>query len=75
MRKKHSKKYRRQDDLRGFSGKDYIASHGKRQHYKEDRSWEWTPKKRRLYRTGCRLLEDGFRVEVVIGVIKEVGNV
>ena len=75
MNKKKHKKFRRHDDMRGFSGKDYIASHGKRQHYKLDREWDWTPQKRKLYRTGCKLIEEGIRVEVVIGVIKEVTNV
>lgn len=74
MKQKH-KKFRRHDDMRGFSGKDYIASHGKRQHYKQDREWDWTPQKRKLYRTGCKLIEEGIRVEVVIGVIKGVANV
>lgn len=72
---KRKNKFRRHDDMRGFSGKDYIASHGKRQHYKQDREWNWTPQKRKLYRTGCKLIEEGIRVEVVIGVIKEVANV
>ena len=74
MKKKHRNHYRH-DDMRGFSAKAYFQSHGKRQWYKNDREWDWTPQKRKLYRTGCKLLDEGIRVEVVIGVIKEVGNV
>jgi hypothetical protein len=72
MKQKH-KKFRRHDDLRGFSGKEYIRSQGRRQLYKTERIW--TKEKRRLFKTGLQLLDDGIRVEVVIGVIKEVANV
>jgi hypothetical protein len=72
MKQKH-KKFRRHDDLRGFSGKEYIRSQGRRQLYKTERIW--TKEKRRLFKTGLQLLDDGIRVEVVIGVIRGVGNV
>jgi hypothetical protein len=73
MKKKKHKKFRRHDDLRGFSGKEYIRSQGRRQLYKTERIW--TKEKRRLFKTGLQLLDDGIRVEVVIGVIRGVGNV
>ena len=77
QRKKAMKKrkcdYRPHDDLRGFSGKEYIRSQGRRQLYKTERIW--TKEKRRLFKAGLQLLDDGIRVEVVIGVIKGVGNV
>ena len=72
MKQKH-KKFRRHDDMRGFSGKEYIRSQGRRQLYKTERIW--TKEKRRLFKAGLQLLDDGIRVEVVIGVIKGVGNV
>lgn len=72
MKQKH-KKFRPHDDLRGFSGKEYIRSQGRRQLYKTERIW--TKEKRRLFKTGLQLLDDGIRVEVVIGVIRGVGNV
>lgn len=72
MKQKH-KKFRRHDDLRGFSGKEYIRSQGRRQLYKTERIW--TKEKRRLFKTGLQLLDEGIRVEVVIGVIRGVGNV
>jgi hypothetical protein len=72
MKQKH-KKFRRHDDMRGFSGKEYIRSQGRRQLYKTERIW--TKEKRRLFKTGLQLLDDGIRVEVVIGVIKGVANV
>lgn len=72
MKHKHNK-FRRHDDLRGFSGKEYIRSQGRRQLYKTERIW--TKEKRRLFKAGLQLLDDGIRVEVIIGVIKEVGNV
>ena len=70
---KRKNKFRRHDDLRGFSGKEYIRSQGSRQLYKTERIW--TKEKRRLFKAGLQLLDDGIRVEVVIGVIKGVGNV
>ena len=72
MKQKH-KKFRRHDDMRGFSGKEYIRSQGRRQLYKTERIW--TKEKRRLFKAGLQLLDDGIRVEVVIGVIKGVANV
>lgn len=72
MKHKHNK-FRPHDDLRGFSGKEYIRSQGRRQLYKTERIW--TKEKRRLFKTGLQLLDDGIRVEVVIGVIRGVGNV
>ena len=72
MKQKH-KKFRRHDDLRGFSGKEYIRSQGRHQLYKTERIW--TKEMRRLFKTGLQLLDDGIRVEVVIGVIRGVGNV
>ena len=72
MKQKH-KKFRRHDDMRGFSGKEYIRSQGRRQLYKTERIW--TKEKRRLFKTGLQLLDEGIRVEVVIGVIRGVGNV
>ena len=73
MKHKNKKYYRPHDDLRGFSGKEYIRSQGRRQLYKTERIW--TKEKRRLFKAGLQLLDDGIRVEVVIGVIKGVGNV
>ena len=72
MKQKH-KKFSRHDDMRGFSGKEYIRSQGRRQLYKTERIW--TKEKRRLFKAGLQLLDDGIRVEVVIGVIKGVANV
>lgn len=65
------KKFSRHDDMRGFSGREYFASHGKRQHYKEELVREWTPIKRKQFRAGCKLIEDGARIEVVVGIVKE----
>ena len=71
--KNRKHRYNPHDDLRGFSGKEYIRSQGRRQLYKTERIW--TKEKRRLFKAGLQLLDDGIRVEVVIGVIKEVTNV
>ena len=65
------KKFSRHDDMRCFSGKEYFASHGKRQHYKKEFVRNWTPLKRKQFRAGCKLIVDGARIEVVVGIVKE----
>jgi hypothetical protein len=70
MKHKIYNKYRRHE-LDGFSGKEYFASHGKRQHYKKEFVREWTPIKRKQFRAGCKLIDDGARIEVVVGIVKE----
>ena len=54
------------------NGEEYFRSHGKRYGYKKSRVW--TQEQRRLYREGMRMLDDGFRIEVVVNVIREVSR-
>ena len=54
------------------NGAEYFRSHGKRYGYKKPRVW--TQEKRRLYREGMRMLDDGFHIEVVVNVIREVSR-
>ena len=54
------------------NGAEYFRSHGKRYGYKKPRVW--TQEKRRLYREGMRMLDDGFHIEVVVYVIREVSR-
>lgn len=66
------KKHYRRHELDGFSGREYFASHGKRQHYKNEFVREWTPTKRKQFRAGRKLLEEGVRIEVIVAIVEEV---
>lgn len=69
MKRKHSRRH----DMDGFSAKDYFASHHKRASYKKARIW--TPRKKKLFKTGLELIEDGVRIEVVVSAIRRFGHV
>ena len=51
----------------------YFRSHRDR-HYLDHEDRVWTKEKRRLFRTGRKMLDDGFRIELVVNVIREVLN-